>query len=130
TKHRSLTETALASVMRGGVWMTMYAVLENQDPPAMLKDFNLDKHMSVSDFKLGKKEPVSGKEAQVIEYKLNPGADELVMSVWIDVRTLLPLKRVVKGKPKVGPYQVIVTETYTKAAVDEKVDDKDFEIPK
>jgi hypothetical protein len=127
---KQLTEIVLSSVTRGGVWLTMAELLEKQDPATESKDFDLEKSLAVSDFKLGTKEQVAGREAQVIEYKVKTADEPLVMTVWIDVRTDLPLKRVVKGKDKDGPYQVLMTETYTKVGVDEKIDDKVFEVPK
>jgi outer membrane lipoprotein-sorting protein len=123
---RHMAEIALSSVTRGGVWMTMYAVLENQDPAKEYKDFDPDKSFAVSNFELGTKEMMAGKEAQVLEYKATIAGQPFAVTVWIDTRTHLPLKRVLKG----GPNLVLVTETYTKVVLDKKVDDKGFEIPK
>lgn len=123
---KQLTEISLSSVTRGGVWMTMYTVLEIQDPAKVFKDFDPNKSFAVSDFKLGTQENVAGKMAQVLEYQVNFVGQRLPVTVWIDTRTHLPLKRVLKGAPNL----VIVTETYTKVILDEKVNDKEFEVPK
>jgi outer membrane lipoprotein-sorting protein len=123
---KQLTEIALSSVTRGGVWMTLHAVLENQDPAKEYKDFDPVKGFAVSDFKLGPKEMVAGREAQILEYNAKIAGELFPVTVWIDSRTNLPLKRVLKG----GPDLIIVTESYTKVALDEKADDKEFEIPK
>jgi outer membrane lipoprotein-sorting protein len=122
-----LTEIALSSATRGGIWLTLYAVLENQDPAKEYKDFDADKSFAVSDFKLGAKEMVAGKEAQVLEYNAKIADQSLSVTVWIDTQTHLPLKRMLK----VGPDQVIVlTESYTKVVLDENVNDTEFEVPK
>jgi outer membrane lipoprotein-sorting protein len=125
-----LTEIALSSVTRVGIWLTLNAVLENQDPAKEYKDFDPDKTFAVSDFKLGPKEMVAGKEAQVLEYNATMADESLSVTVWIDTQTHLPLKRTLKVGPA-GPDQVIVlTESYTKVVLDENADDKKFEVPK
>ena len=111
---------------RGGVWMTLHAVLENQNPAKEYKDFDPDESFAVSDFKLGPKEMVAGREAQILEYNAKIAGESFPVTVWIDTRTNLPLKRVLKG----GQDLIIVTESYSKVALDEKADDKEFEIPK
>jgi outer membrane lipoprotein-sorting protein len=128
---QQLTEIALSSVTRSGVWMTLYAILENQDPAKEYKEFDADKSFAVSDFKLGPKEIVAGNEAQVLEYNVKIAGESILVTVWIDTGTHLPLSRVLKAKDKdkEGPYQVIVTETYLKVTLDENTDDKEFEIP-
>jgi outer membrane lipoprotein-sorting protein len=124
-----LAEIALSSVTRGGIWLTLYAVLENHDPAKEYKDFDPDKSFAVSDFKLGPKEMVAGKEAQVLEYNAKIADQSLSVTVWIDTQTHLPLKRMLK----VGPDQdqvIVLTESYTKVVLDENADGKEFEIPK
>ena len=127
-KH--LTRIFLSSVTRGGVWLTMVTVLEHREPAKGFAEFDLDKDAAVSDFKLGAKETVSSKAAQAVEYTLKAGRDALAMTVWIDVETHLPLKRVIKAREKDGADQVIMTETYRDVAVDGQIDDKEFEVPK
>jgi outer membrane lipoprotein-sorting protein len=124
-----LTEIVLSSVTRGGVWLTLYAVLENHDPAKEYKDFDPDKSFAVSDFKLRPKEMVAGKEAAVLEYNAKIADQSLSVTVWIDTQTHLPLKRTLKVGP--DPDQVLIlTETYTKVVLDENADDTEFEVPK
>jgi hypothetical protein len=93
------------------------------------KEAKIDDMFKVSDFKLGKKEKVGNQEAQVVEYKLQvQGRDEMAVSVWLDTKTDLPLKRVLTGKK--GDDKVTITETYSKMKIDAKIDPKKFELPK
>ena len=87
-----------------------------------------------SEFKLGKKEKIGEREAQVIEYKLayEEAAKEtpdlsLSEKLWLDVETHLPLKRVVVGKLK---KEFTCTEEYSEFTLNPKVDAKLFELPK
>jgi outer membrane lipoprotein-sorting protein len=122
-----LTEIALSSMTRGGLWLPLIAVLENHDPAKEYKDFDPDKSFAVSDFKLGPKEMVAGTEAQVLEYNAKIAGHSFFVTVWIDTQTHLPLKRMLKA----GPNQVLIlTESYTKVVLDEEADDKEFEVPK
>jgi outer membrane lipoprotein-sorting protein len=82
-----------------------------------------------SGFKLGKKEKLDGREAQVVEYELRVEgeADSATIAVWIDTKTNLPLKRTLSDK-KGG--KLIYTETYTQLSVGGQLDKKEFELPK
>ncbi len=92
-----------------------------------------DDFFGIADFKLGNKEMVGQREAQVVQYTMTAktgDANQAVfqVSVWIDVQTQLPLKRVLRSKDKDG--RRTVTETYTKLVLNEKIDPKQFELPK
>jgi outer membrane lipoprotein-sorting protein len=52
--------------------------------------------------------------------------DDAEVTLWIDAKTLLPLKRTVVTKRDV----VHLTETYRDFKLDPKVDAKAFELPK
>jgi outer membrane lipoprotein-sorting protein len=127
---KQLSEIALASLTRTGVFVPMFLIVETTGAGKKPEPFDLDKQFAISDLKLGKKEMVSGKEAQAIDYKLTTkaGKEPLAVTVWIDVKTNLPVKRVVTLQK--GKETVTVTETYTKPALDEKLDAKEFELPK
>ena len=90
---------------------------------------DLDKDFPVKNFKLGVKEMVGKREAQVVQYQVqNKIIGNLAeMSVWIDTKTQLPLKRAIAGKDKktIGD----LAETYGVFAVDSKLDGKLFDIP-
>jgi len=90
---------------------------------------DLEKELPLKNFKLGAKEMVGEQEAQVVQYQLHERETGLLaeVTVWIDTKMGLPLKRRIAGKEgtKVGD----VTETYSKFTADGKLDDKLFEIP-
>ena len=63
------------------------------------KDFQVDDHCRVYDIKLGKKEKVGDREAQVIHYNFaldvvggNKGVAPWSVSLWLDAKTHLPLE--------------------------------------
>lgn len=102
-----------------------------QQPGKNLPPFNADKTFPVSDFKLGRKEKVGGREAQVVTFQLalrlmELGGRPVQVKVWIDIKTNLPLKRelIVDG----GALRF--TDTYTDMKLDEKLDPRLFELPK
>jgi hypothetical protein len=110
-------------VSRCGVVPT-FILIATQDPAEK-------EAFAISGLKLGKKEPVSGVESQVIEHQITLKNLEqpISVTVWVDVKTNLPVKRVVTLKEE-GRDTITVTETYTKAVVDGKLDEKEFELPK
>ena len=89
---------------------------------------DFDEELAVTKFKVGAKEKIGDHEAQVIHYQLKDGSTDFAVSDWIDVKTQLPLKRVmvrvVKGK------EFRSTETYSAFTLDSKLDRKLFEISK
>jgi hypothetical protein len=91
------------------------------------KEVDLDKDAPVTNFKLGAKEMVGDKTAQVVTYKLDFDGTSAKMSVWIDTKTQLPLKRVVAVD--LDSQMLRITETYSTFAIDPKLDPKLFEIP-
>lgn len=86
-----------------------------------------DKDFPVKNFKLGVKETVDKREAQVVHYQIHNKIynDLSDMTIWIDTKTQLPLKRVTnekaEGKPDDGDLQCV--------PVYSKLDGKLFEIP-
>jgi outer membrane lipoprotein-sorting protein len=96
------------------------------DQPEDEDEFNF----KASDYTLGKKEMVGDKEAQMIQYALNSKAtkDPFAITVWIDTKTHLSLKRVIKIEK--GNEKGSFTEIYSKLTLDGKIDPKMFEIPK
>jgi outer membrane lipoprotein-sorting protein len=87
-----------------------------------------DKDLPVKNFKLGVKEMVGKREAQVVQYQIQDKkiGDVAEVSVWIDTKTQLPLKRAIAAKDKrIGD----LTETYSVFTVDSKLDGKLFDIP-
>jgi outer membrane lipoprotein-sorting protein len=90
---------------------------------------DLDKDFPVKNFRLGVKEMVGKREAQVVQYLIQDKkfGDLAEVTAWIDTKTQLPLKRAIAGRKdtKVGD----LTETYRVFTVDGKLDGKLFDIP-
>jgi outer membrane lipoprotein-sorting protein len=126
--QKNLTEIALASIARSGITAALFFATERSDEKE--EAFNIDTVLAVSDFKLGKKEAIDGKDAQAIEYKLKVKSNKETMdvTVWVDVKSGLPVKRVASANE--GGMKFTITETYGKTKLDEKIDDKEFALPK
>ncbi len=114
-----------AAISRTGVFVLGFQPLDLGE-----KEFKIDEAFKVSDFKLGKKEKIGEREAQEIQYALNvKGPKEpLAVSVWLDTKTNLPLKRVMTAT--MGTEKFTFTETCPKLILDPKIDAKKFELPK
>lgn len=86
----------------------------------------------LSDFKLGKKEKVGEREAQIVEYQMvlvfRTYNVPVAVQLWIDTKTGLPLKRVLTVG--MGERKMTMTESYSKFTLDGKIDPKQFELPK
>jgi RNA polymerase sigma factor (sigma-70 family) len=92
------------------------------------KDPGLDEMFKVSDFVLGKREGVGERQAQIIHYKLvMDNRDTAETTVWLDLETKLPLKRVLSSQ--MGNESLRVAETY-QIRLNGKIDGKKFELPK
>jgi hypothetical protein len=89
------------------------------------KTFDPDQDAPLKNFKLGAQETVGMRNAQVVAYELPRNGQPWEASVWIDLQTQLPLKRVVEM-----PIGNSFTETYTTFTVDGNLDPKLFAIPK
>lgn len=128
--EKDLGEVALASMSRTGIFAALFLVVESGKPGMKREPFELNKTFALSDFKMGKKEAVAGREAQAVHYQVKArGAKEpLEVTVWIDVKTRLPLKRMVTAKE--GRESMTITETYANAALDAMIADKEFTVPK
>jgi outer membrane lipoprotein-sorting protein len=79
--------------------------------------------LKVSDFKLGKREKIKDHEAQAVDYQLTVAKldDSIKVTVWIDVKTHLPVRRTMTGKGT-------ITED-VRVQLDPKIDDKKFQLP-
>ena len=96
----------------------------------MNEDFKIEEQYPVSEFELGKKEKVGESEAQEIQYTLKPKDSKasLRVSLWLDTKTHLPLKRV--AIVTVGADKGIFTEKCSKLTLDPKVEAKTFTLLK
>jgi outer membrane lipoprotein-sorting protein len=124
---KSLNDVVRATISRSGLTLAVLA----RPPADNVKEFKVDEEFKVSDFKLGKKDKIGDKEAQIIEYtlKVNPSKVEPVtVTLWLDSKTQLPLKRVFKMK--LDNKEGTVTETFSKLDLEAKIDANQFELPK
>ncbi len=90
--------------------------------------------ISTSALKLGVKERVGKRNAQLVEYKLTlkPDQPEQIIGtwdvkLWLDAKTGLPLKRSLSGR--LNGHELAVVEVYKKFVLDKKIDEKRFELP-
>jgi outer membrane lipoprotein-sorting protein len=124
-----LNEGLPAAIARGGFMLPR--LIYRREPGA----FDADKLLQLSRFKLGPKERVGKVDGQAVDYAVTlrglegtSGESRTVkVRVWIDPRTLVPLKRTVVGDGWEGP---AFTEVYSEFVVDPKLDAKRFALPK
>jgi hypothetical protein len=85
-------------------------------------------------FKLGAAEKVGEREAKVVRYRFGKGGgdrgdQEIIL--WVDAKTLLPLKRVFDLRRNRGVVSgIIITERYNEFTLDPKIGAKAFGLPK
>jgi outer membrane lipoprotein-sorting protein len=124
---KKLTENYRSSLTHGGYIMGIYMSTESEGRESW-------PIFRASEFKLEKKEKIGKRQAQVIVCKLTPleklGKKDLTFSetLWLDVETNLPLKRIFTGT--VEGKKITFTETYGTFTLDPKIDAKLFELPK
>jgi hypothetical protein len=113
---------------RVGIFVT-FMFIEPIDRSKKPEPFDLDKDVAIKSFKLGAREMVGTRQAQVVEYQNEGNGKTLKASVWIDTQTQLPLKRLLVNE-KAGKTLSTITETYDTFVVNGKPDPKLFDIPK
>jgi len=101
-----------------------------EEDPLKADKFDKDKFIPLSDFKMGAKEKVGDIETQIVEYsiRLRKDSPAIPVKVWIDPKTNLPVKRAYETSDRGKPSKV--TETIKTLKLDEKVDEKLFELPR
>jgi outer membrane lipoprotein-sorting protein len=80
-----------------------------------------DEKLEIGGFKAGAAEKVGGRDAKVVRFKMNLGGikdDDAAFTVWIDTKTLLPLKRVIVLDRR----SAAITEIYRGFTLDPKID--------
>jgi outer membrane lipoprotein-sorting protein len=124
-----LHQAIRASLTRATLLNPGFVVQPGQKPDD--SEYRIDERFPVTQFKLGKKEKVGDQEAQVIEYTLTMAGgrkETLAVSVWLDTKTQLPLKRILAAT--IDDKKMTISETFTKLDLDAKIDPKQFELPK
>lgn len=115
---------------RAGVVAPPFLLAVSARPGEKPPDLKPDEHVKVGDFRLGGVEAVGGRDARVLHHSLTGQAfkESLAVTVWVDAKTDLPLKRVIAVKQ--GGLDLTLTETYSNLALVERIDAKQFEFPK
>jgi outer membrane lipoprotein-sorting protein len=120
-----LTTMLQGSILRCGMSVQWLTGLDGKK-----QGFKIDEDFKVTDFVLGDKEKVGEHEAQVVRYNVFlRGKVKLPVSVWLDAKTKLPLKRVTTIPDK-GEQKLTVTETFIQVTLNPKLEPKTFELPK
>ena len=126
---KKLTDNIRSSLAHGGFIMAAFLSAEDSAGNVHWPAFQ------VSAFELGKEDKVGTRRAQIVACKLTPittGEKKtditFTETIWLDVETKLPLKRVFEGM--FGDKKINFTETYEKFVLDPKIDEKMFELPK
>jgi outer membrane lipoprotein-sorting protein len=86
---------------------------------------DVDSLLSLGDFRMGEAAKVNGRDARVLHYQvtLAGSRDTAQVTLYLDAKTLLPLRRVIASGGT-------LTETYTELTLNPKLDPKTFELPK
>jgi hypothetical protein len=124
----TLNADFLTMLARTGLYLTTLPL-----PPVPATARN---RFAVSGFRLGGMEQVGGHEAQRLEYRLfikgqkDPEGKDLPfpVSVWLDRKTSLPLRRMVRMRVQ-GTTVVVILETYGKLVLDTGPDARRFQLP-
>jgi outer membrane lipoprotein-sorting protein len=125
---KNLSDLVSKMVSRVGVAGSMFVIRRG----AAGKDegpLDPDKLFRVHDFKMGEAEKVNGRDTKVLRYQLEVSEEKkekAEVTLWVDAKTLLPLKRLVVA----GEGKARITETYTEFKLNPKLDAKTFELPK
>jgi hypothetical protein len=119
---KNLAARFLTVVARPGVLMSQLPL-----PDVAVADEK--ERFPVSNFTLGKEEKVGERQTQRLDYQLAVKGQNPTFSVtvWIDLKTGLPVKRLVTGGE--GEEKLAYCETYN-LTLDGKLDPKMFELPK
>jgi outer membrane lipoprotein-sorting protein len=117
---KNLQEDMSLALARVGVYpASIFMVQVNK-----VKSTKARETIKVSDLKLGKREKINDRETQAFEYQVTypMGEGRAKVTLWVDVKTNLPIRRVLTAK---GTY----TENLT-FQVNLKIADEKFQLPK
>src|SRR5439155_25776486 len=88
--------------------------------------------MQVYDFQMAPAEKIGEREAKTVRYRYGKGGggrDDAKVTLWIDAKTLLPLKRSVVVQRSENE-RLTGTDIYHEFKLNPKIDAKAFELPK
>ena len=127
---RNLNRICTLVVTRGGIsalvrWLRSPMRKEGEEEP------DPETWLRVSEIKMGDKEKINERSAQAIHYQLKVGnikPSETKVTLWLDVETHLPVKRVFVSTQ--GDEESTATETFHDLKLNEKVAPTKFELGK
>jgi outer membrane lipoprotein-sorting protein len=117
--HAYLHDLLVAANTRMGTVLLMKAFSKEPE----FKGNEVGSHFPVSDLRMGPDEKIDGRATRVIHYRIGPKGDGMAFTLWLDARTLLPLKRVSTVDAKAYG----ITEVYREFTLDAKVDASTFD---
>ncbi len=125
---KRLHERASAMLSRagffGGSWLFVRGGGKAKD-----KDLKIEVIYRVHGFKMGRAEKLNGRNAKVLHYHLDvEGKDQSSITLWLDAKTLIPMKRVILPDKKGAVHRI--TEAYTEFQLNPKLDARTFELPR
>jgi outer membrane lipoprotein-sorting protein len=125
--RKNLDDLLTRMVSRAGL-LGIFFIVRQGGPGQPAGDPDSEKLFNARDFKLGEAEKVGGRDARVIRYRIIPEiGNPVAVTLWVDVKTLLPLKRQIAPEQKDAD---TITETTTTFTLNPKLDPKTFELPK
>jgi RNA polymerase sigma factor (sigma-70 family) len=131
---KRLGADTLAVLARAG---TFFAVISANHIASKDQDYDIavEKSFAVNEFVLGPKDQVGKREARVVECTIAMALDGEHkatgrMKMWIDVQTMLPIKRIATLKEVDDERPTVLAEVYTAFLIDPTLDAKLFELPK
>jgi outer membrane lipoprotein-sorting protein len=101
----TMARNAMSRVGPTAALLLVHPRVQGKDEP------DLAKLLGVSDFKLGERTKVEGRDVRVVEYRVNLMDEKVFVKLWLDAKTHLPLKRR-EGSDKKGE-GVQIFETYS-----------------
>lgn len=115
-------DIAFRVMMARSGWVVFHQMHKNGHKP--------EEFFTASDFKLGAREKVGGRDTQCLQYTLTmkEEKDPLTVRLWLDTKTHLPVKRATDLK--VGNKTWEVVENYSRMVLNENIDPQKFTVPK
>ncbi len=96
----------------------------NHPPDPDATDEQLAGIVTIESAAFQKNEKLGDREARVVSYKATVGGKTATITLWVDARTLAPIKR------SMADNEVQIVETYDEWLVDGEIKDEEFALPK
>ncbi|GMV83560.1 MAG: hypothetical protein AMXMBFR7_47440 [Planctomycetota bacterium] len=115
-------ENFTKSWLRLGIFTSVNAMIPPKNPPPKkdLPPLSMNTIAPIISYKLGEKETVDNREAQIVETQATQGEIKINSTFWLDPVKALPLKRVTILEAPAG--STTFTETYSEMKWNQKID--------